>query len=124
VRVGIDLVMIEEFGRVATRMSPRLTRYLFADTELAQAAVLQGTRHQEFLAGVFAAKEAVLKTLGVGLFQGVTPSDIALTRLPGGAPQVTLHGSASRAVQRLNIKQVTVSITHTRGLAAVIAVGW
>lgn len=123
-RVGIDLVTIEEFGRLAARLSPRLTRYLFADTELADAAALRGTRHLEFLAGVFAAKEAVLKALGVGLFQGVIPSDIALTRLPGGAPQVTLRGTATRAGQQLDIEHVTVSITHTRGLAAVVAVGW
>lgn len=121
-RLGIDLLAIDELDRLASRSW--FTRYVFADAELAEASGLSGARRGEFLAGRFAAKEAVLKVLGVGLFDGVAPRDIAVGRLDSGAPQVTLGGSAARAAQRVQISHVTVSITHKRGLVAVVAAGW
>jgi holo-[acyl-carrier protein] synthase len=122
VRLGIDLLAVDELDRLVRRTW--FTRYVFAETELADASTLSGSKRREFLAGRFAAKEAVLKVLGVGLFEGVAPRDIAVTRMPSGAPHVTLRHSAARAAQCAEITHVTVSITHKRGLAAVIAVGW
>jgi holo-[acyl-carrier protein] synthase len=122
VRIGIDLLAIDELDRLVERTW--FTRYVFADAELADAAELSGARRREFLAGRFAAKEAVLKVLGVGLFQGVSPRDIAVTRLSAGTPLVTLQRSAARAARLAEITHVTLSITHKRGLAAVVAMGW
>jgi holo-[acyl-carrier protein] synthase len=122
VRLGIDLLAVDELDQLVRR--PWFTRYMFAAAELSAAAALHDSRRSEFLAGRFAAKEAVLKVLGVGLFDGVAPRDIAVTSMPSGAPLVTLHASAARAAQRADISSVTISITHKRGLAAVVAMGW
>jgi holo-[acyl-carrier protein] synthase len=121
-RIGIDLLRADELDRLATR--DWFMRYVFADVESAQAATLARDRRREFLAGRFAAKEAVLKVLGVGLFQGVSPRDIAVGRLDCGAPQITLLASAARAAQRARIGTVTVSITHKDGMVAAVAAGW
>lgn len=120
-RVGIDLLNIDELDRLHTR--PWFQRYIFAEPELAKAREL-GTRHREFLAGRFAAKEAVLKVLGVGLFQGVPPRDISLGRADNGEPIVTLHGAARLAAQRRRITDVEVSITHKGQVVAAVAIGW
>jgi holo-[acyl-carrier protein] synthase len=120
-RVGIDLLQIGELDRLTTR--PWFRRFVFADTELHQAYAL-GARSREFLAGRFAAKEAVLKVLGLGLFQGVPPRDIALGRADSGEPTVTLHGAARQAARLRSITDVEVSITHKGQMVAAVAIGW
>lgn len=49
--------------------------------------------------------------LGTGLFQGVLPSHITVTRAAGGEPEITLLGTALRVAEDLGITRVTVSIT-------------
>lgn len=121
-RIGIDLLGIDELDRLVTR--EWFLRYIFSDVEFVQAATLTGERRREFLVGRFAAKEAVLKVLGIGFFQGVPPRDIAVGRLDGGAPEVTLQGDAVRAARQARIRDVTVSITHKNGMVAAVAAGW
>ncbi|MFY1670276.1 holo-ACP synthase [Plantactinospora sp. WMMB334] len=121
-RLGIDLMAVDELDRLGRR--PWFTRYAFAEVELAHADGLSAQRRREFLAGRFAAKEAVLKVLGTGLFEGVAPRDVAVASCPGGAPQVRLHRAARAAAERAGVGQVTVSITHKRGLVAAVAMGW
>lgn len=121
-RLGIDLLSVDELDRLTRRAW--FIRYAFADAELAHADGLSGPRRREFLAGRFAAKEAVLKVLGTGLFEGVSPRDVAVLSRPGGAPQVDLRRAATVAAERVGVAQVTVSITHKRGLVAAVAMGW
>ena len=121
-RLGLDLVALDEFDRLVQRRW--FVSYFFADVEMAHAATLGDSRRREFLAGRFAAKEAVLKVLGVGLFEQVTPSHIVVGRAGSGDPRVTLAGTAAQAAQRAEIGQVTVSISHKRELVAAIAAGW
>jgi holo-[acyl-carrier protein] synthase len=121
-RLGIDILQADELDRLVERAW--FTRYFFAETELYHASTLTGERRREFLAGCFAGKEAVLKVLGTGLFDGVAPRDIALGRTAKGAPTVTLRASAARAAGRARVRRVTVSITHKRGLVAAVAAGW
>jgi holo-[acyl-carrier protein] synthase len=119
---GIDLLMIGELDRLTSR--PWFMRYVFADPEMAHAQSLGPGRRREFLAGRFAAKEAVLKVLGIGMFNGVPPRDIWLLHTDLGRPTVDLHDAALRAASRNRISKVTVSITHKGDLVAAVAVGW
>ncbi|MCS7484530.1 holo-ACP synthase [Umezawaea endophytica] len=121
-RLGIDLLTRHELDGLLSRTWFR--RFAFADAELAHAETLAADRGGEFLAGRFAAKEAVLKVLGTGLFQGVVPSHISVVRDGSGAPSVSLRDSASTAAEAAGITHVTVSITHKRELVAAVAVGW
>ncbi|MBB5874102.1 holo-[acyl-carrier protein] synthase [Allocatelliglobosispora scoriae] len=121
-RLGVDLVAVDELDRLIERAW--FVRYFFADVEMAHADTLSGTRRREFLAGRFAAKEAVLKVLGVGIFDSVVPRDIVVERGSSGAPTVTLADSAALAAQRVEIEQVNVSISHKRELVAAVAAGW
>ncbi|MEV4847587.1 holo-ACP synthase [Micromonospora matsumotoense] len=121
-RLGIDLLRVGTLDRLCERAW--FTRYAFAAVEIEYAATLAPRRRREFLAGRFAAKEAVFKVLGTGLFEGVAPHEIAVGRAPGGSPQVTLHGTAARVAARVGVTGLTVSITHTDGMVAAVAAGW
>ncbi len=122
IRLGLDLVSLGELDRLVERRW--FVTYFFAEAEMAHAATLGGSRRREFLAGRFAAKEAVLKVLGVGLFEGVRPRDIAVEPVGSGAPRVTLSDTAAVAAARAEIAQVTVSISHKHEMVAAVAAGW
>jgi phosphopantetheine--protein transferase-like protein len=117
--VGIDLLHMTELDRLTGR--PWFDRYIYASDELAEASGLAPGRRREFLAGRFAAKEAVLKVLQTGLFQGVAPRDIVVRRAIGGAPEVSLRDSAARAARRAGVGIVTVSIAHKYDLVIAVA---
>ena len=72
-----------------------------------------------FLAGRFAAKEAVMKALGRFFDRGVALRDIEILNLPGGKPYVRL--TPPLAV-KLTGKRISISITHSGGYALATAI--
>jgi holo-[acyl-carrier protein] synthase len=121
-RLGIDIMSADELDGLVHRAW--FHRFAFSPVEVATAADLAPDRRREFLAGRFAAKEAVLKVLGTGLFLGVAPRDISLPRDRSGAPDVLLSGPAAHIARLVGVEHITVSITHKRDLVAAVAMGW
>ena len=117
--LGLDAVDVERFRRVLARR-PAVAERLFTDDERAygNSAVDPATR----LAARFAAKEAVMKALGVGLgafdFHEVEVVRDAAT----GRPGLQLHGRAATLAAEQGVTQWKVSLTHTDLVAeAVVA---
>ena len=116
VGVGVDVVDVPRFALAMTR-HPRLVGRLFTDQEQDDAK-----KSPERLAARFAAKEAVLKTLRVGI-GGTTWHSIELHRSPDGAPSVQLHGNALALARDRGVRAMHVSMTHTAQTAAAFVVG-
>ena len=112
--VGIDAVDVDRFATIVARR-PRLLERLFSEGERADAA---GSAAR--LAARFAAKEAVMKVLGVGL--GAFPMrDVEVVRLPSGAPALRLHRAAQRLALGRGVQRWHLSLTHTALTAQAIA---
>ena len=79
------------------------------------------------LAGRFAAKEAVAKALGTGIWRhDITWTDIEVRRDPAsGAPVLTLHNAAAAYAQQLGLDEWSLSLSHDRSrvVAFVVALG-
>ncbi|MEU6053198.1 4'-phosphopantetheinyl transferase superfamily protein [Streptomyces xanthochromogenes] len=114
--VGLDVLDHSELDRLFERCW--FMRYCYASEEIERSQRLTGARRREYLCGRFAAKEAVLKALGRGLFQGIAPHDIVVGRAPEGAPLVELRAAAAEAAPSVT---VTVSITHKGDVVAAVA---
>ncbi|MDW6059477.1 4'-phosphopantetheinyl transferase superfamily protein [Streptomyces sp. FXJ1.4098] len=99
-------------------------RLLYSAPERREAGTLAPGRRREFLAGRFAAKEAVLKALGVGLLAGVPAWQIDIGRTEGGAPRVGLTGAAARRAADIGLDRIALSISHKEDLVIAVAVGW
>jgi holo-[acyl-carrier protein] synthase len=112
--VGIDLLDIERLERALDRR-PRLAERLFTDSEREYAA--GRARPIVHLAARFCAKEAVAKALGLTAWS-FRDVEVVATE---GAPEVRLSGSAARRAAELGVS-ASVSLTHTAGLAAAVAV--
>ena len=74
------------------------------------------------LAGRFAAKEAVLKTLGAGLGE-LSFRDIEIINDAKGAPRLEVSRALSDLMQRAHLKNIELSISHSRDYAVAVAVG-
>jgi len=118
VGVGIDVVDVARFGRALDR-TPRFAGRVFTDTELAAGRSGSGDAS---LAARFAAKESVLKALGLGIF-AVPLRDIEVTGGGDHAPTLVLHGVALAAAAERGIGRWMLSLSHDGAVAAAIAVG-
>lgn len=118
--VGIDLIEVERIQAIIARYGDRFLRRVFTETELAYC---RGQFHQ--LAARFAAKEAVSKTLGVGIQhrEGVGWREIQVIADERGKPSVQLSGRAAQRAAEIGVSQFAISLSHTRehAIAMVVA---
>ncbi|MGZ4714913.1 MAG: holo-ACP synthase [Acidimicrobiia bacterium] len=118
VGIGSDLVEISRF-RLALERRPRIAERLFSDAERDYAA-----RFREpvpHLAVRFGAKEAVMKALGVGLWN-FAMRDVEVVRLPSGQPRLALHGKAARLAEARGVTGWELTLTHSESMAMAVAV--
>ena len=117
---GIDLV---DFPRIEEMVKEHDKRFLDRVFTSAEQAYADSNKNRiEKLAGRFAAKEAVLKLVGTGWRGKIAWTDIEIINNPAGQPLVTVSGEVKRLVDKLGIKQISVSITHTANFAIASAV--
>lgn len=110
---GCDLAPVERM-RAACLRHPALLARLFSPAEQARAEAGAAVRWER-LAGVFAAKEATLKALGVGMRVAFT--DIEVDHDPAGRPLLRLSGEAAAVARGLGAERLHLSISHAGGLA-------
>lgn len=117
--VGIDLVDVARLARALER-TPRLTGRLFTPSERAycDAARHSDQRAQRYAAR-FAAKEAVMKVLGVGL-GGIDWQDVEVSRCDSGEPGLQVTGRARSLAAERGGTRWLVSLTHTDATAGAI----
>ena len=94
--------------------SGRSLHRLFSPEEEAYIRGKHATAAQT-MAGLYAAKEAVLKALGTGM--SVSFTDVVITHTPKGQPLATLTGKAAEMGGAL-----LISITHEGDMAAATAI--
>ena len=121
-RTGVDMIEIE---RVAQAIAAHGDRFLARVYTSAELAYCRGRR--ESLAARFAAKEAVAKALGTGIWrQDVNWTDIETLSDPeSGAPQLHLHGAAATLADTQGLTTWAISLSHdrSRAIAFVTALG-
>ncbi len=110
--IGIDLCEIARMQQLLDHGHP--LRRMFTIEEEAYIHSKRAAAAQT-MAGMFAAKEAVLKALGTGLTIPLT--DVVIRHTELGQPIVFLTGKAAALGG-----QMLISITHEAGMAAGMAV--
>jgi holo-[acyl-carrier protein] synthase len=117
--VGIDLIDLERLERVLHRRAGLATRILAPSERLGDE--VSERRRLEWLGGRFAAKEAAMKSLGIGL-SGCGWWDLPVVRLPSGAPELRPEGRALERCRALGVDRLLCSITHTATSASAVVV--
>ena len=117
---GIDLVDCPRIEQMIERHGDRFIKRVFTAAEQAYAG--KNKNEVEKLAGRFAAKEAILKLVGTGWRGRIAWTDIEIINNAAGQPEVTLGGEVRKIADKLDIKRISVSITHTANFAIASAV--
>jgi len=111
VGTGIDAAEPERVRAAAERYGTRFLARVFTPKEIAYCE--RKRNKWERFAARFAAKEAAFKALGIGWRRGVRWQEVEVTNLPSGQPTLAFSGRAQEFAQRLGVRHVSLSLTHT-----------
>ena len=115
-RVGVDLIEIERIRRALERHGDDFKDRCFTKAERDYCD--SKPNPSQHYAGRFAAKEAVGKALGSGVY--FTWKEIEIRGRP--KPGVHLEGRTAIWAGRVGVARIELSMTHSRELAAAVAV--
>ena len=112
--IGTDLLDVARMAKELEKGEAGFRDTVFTPSEIADC---EAKRHPaRHFAARFAAKEALFKALA-GPAAGDSWREVEVASL-GDAPRLLLHGRMKRAADRLGVKNILVSLSHTHGLAA------
>ena len=111
VGTGIDLAEVPRIRASIERYGVRFLDRIYTEGE--QAYVQRKANRFERYAARFAAKEAGMKALGTGWRRGVRWQDFEVANLPSGRPTLKLHGIAAQFAEKLGVRNISLSLTHT-----------
>ena len=111
VGLGVDIAEVGRVRAAIERYGETFLRRVYTAKEREYCE--QFKNKFERYAGRFAAKEATMKALGTGWSRGVRWVDVEVVRERGGRPTIALAGEAKNVAERLGVKYIAVSITHT-----------
>src|ERR1051326_5760958 len=90
VGIGTDIVEVVRIGKMIERHGERFLNRVYTEQEISYCQ-----RRKEYIqhyAGRWAAKEAVMKTLGTGWSRGVAWRDIEVCSSKSGSPSIAIRG--------------------------------
>ena len=118
--LGIDLCQIKRIQKAMEKNERFLERY-FTPEERAYLDS-RGQVLAQSAAAMFAAKEALLKAMGVGLSGGIPLNAIGVAHDELGAPSYVLGPEALDKLHSLGATRAHLSLTHEGGMAGAVAI--
>lgn len=109
--LGCDIIEKDRIKKSVERFGMRFISHILSSQEI-EIYEKKGNS-LDFLAGRFAAKESVSKSLGLGIGRGYSFTDIEILSDNLGKPVVYLRGSLSN---------IEVSISHSRDNAMAVSI--
>jgi holo-[acyl-carrier protein] synthase len=106
--VGVDLVEIHRIRETIERWNGKFVKRIFTPGEI---EFCEGRRNPyQSYAARFAAKEAILKAIGTGMYGGVRWKDMEILDNEHSQPGVHLEG---RVKELVGSRKVLLSLSHT-----------
>ncbi|GAA0115121.1 holo-ACP synthase [Clostridium senegalense] len=118
VGIGVDIVEIRRIKSAIERNS-NFTRKILSDEEL--ECIAKKPMNFQYIAGRFAAKEAISKALGTG-FRQFGLKDLVIINDELGKPMVTLKEKANEVAKKHGQYKIHLSISHGEDNAVAYAI--
>ena len=118
-RVGIDSVLVKRFKKMK-KLESFLTKY-FTDYEVSYI-INKNVKKHETMTGIYAAKEAFLKALQIGIGAGISLKLIEVKHNNNGAPYINLNSDLKEKLADQKVEEITLSITHTKTTTTAICI--
>jgi holo-[acyl-carrier protein] synthase len=118
--MGTDLAEVKRIHASIERFGDRFLNRIF--TPLERRYALSKANSAERFAARFAAKEAGMKAIGTGFSSGVSWQHFEVSNQASGRPILRLSGRALEVANKLGVKAVQLSLTHTSEMAMAIVI--
>ncbi|TCP65319.1 holo-ACP synthase [Baia soyae] len=116
--IGTDIIEIE---RIAQIHLERFTKRILNEEEQIHLSSLS-KRTIEYIAGRFAAKEAISKALGTGIGSQLSFHDISIVKDERGAPKAKIAEHITKSFFEDQSIRIHLSISHSQRYAVATAV--
>jgi holo-[acyl-carrier protein] synthase len=110
--IGLDIIEVERIEKAIQKQSFLDKIFCESEIEMFESRSFSA----QVVAGNFAAKEAALKALGLGMSSGLI-RDIVILREASGKPYIRLNGEAEKYAKGLRLSRFFVSISNLKNLA-------
>jgi holo-[acyl-carrier protein] synthase len=118
--IGTEIVECLRVGRMIEEHGELFLRRVYTEREIRYCQSRQ--RNTEHFAAFWAAKEAILKCLGLPWRRGLSWTDMEVRMEAGTRPQVMLCGAAKDIAQEQRIGDILLSLSHCRAYAVAHAI--
>ena len=118
--LGIDLVELERIGSAFEKFGDRFLKRILRPEE--SAYCLSHKNPVPFIAGRFAAKEAISKAFGTGICGQLGWLDMEVCRKESGEPFLALHGEGLKLLAKRGGRKIHLSLSHTATHATAVAI--
>lgn len=116
--VGIDIIDVSRMEKMALNLN--YSKRVFTAYELDY--IDKTNKRTQRMAGLYCAKEAFLKALGIGVRNGIDFLEIEVQHDKLGKPFLKLSDKVRIMMATKNIKDVAISISHTDGISTAICI--
>ena len=117
-KVGIDIFDEDRINNMAKNKEN--LKNVFTKSELEYANLIENNLPR--LAGMFCAKEAFLKALGIGVRNGISFLEIEVDHEENGRPIFKLSDHLKDILKSIKVVSVELSISHTDNFASAICI--
>ncbi len=115
VGIGIDLCDCARVERMLADHSDAFLDRVLTPSERTYCLAARGSTDR--VAARYAAKEALLKSLGTGLRDGMAWTEIEVAHDALGAPTISVRGEVARAATALGVDRFLITLSHAGGMA-------
>lgn len=105
---GVDIVKISRISQLAEK--PRFLEKYFTENEIKY--IKSKLNQAETIAGIYSAKESLLKALKIGIGAGIELKDICVCHSDSGAPFVEITPKIDFYLSKLGCNSISISISH------------
>ena len=119
--VGIDIIENARIKRTFSRFGYLFAKKILSVNELQEFS--QTKKKVNFLAKRFASKEAVSKSIGIGLYRhGLSPSIIDIQKDNLGKPSILINKELKTILSEYSISHLHLSVSDTDDLSTAIVI--
>lgn len=118
--IGVDIMEIERIEELMERYKKRAKIRLFTKAEI-EYCERHRNKYENYSAR-FAAKEAMMKALGVGIGSGIRWIDIEIKNKEHGEPFIILHRKALEKSEEMGVKSIYLSLSHNKKMAVAFVI--
>lgn len=118
--LGVDIIEVKRIKDAVEKWGEGFLRKVFTATEIEYAHSKRFV--YQHLAARFATKEAVLKAFGGGWKRTLPWKDVEIINNKNGKPEIKLYREAKKLYNKRKIKEIVVSMSHTKDHAVANAI--